>query len=221
MKNKQEYFASLKALSEKGINRVGVLDPANYPGFAQLGSGRLVLLMMGGSRFWEWALAHWPNTPDPLDQLSTQIVQQWTQGLALEGVHLLYPSGLWPLGDLLPALGISPSPLGIGIDPEWGLWNALLAVIFTQSLLPLSPPIQAVPPCQTCHSRPCLAACGAQAVQWPGPFDGQRCRAFRLAKGSPCAQDCPARRACPLGKPYPDEQIAYHTLKSLEMIKGS
>lgn len=136
---------------------------------------------------------------------------------------------LYPLADgfvPLQALGrvagwTNPSPVGLDITDEFGLWFAYRAVVATNAELPVSSAATRQSPCVSCQGKPCIDACPAGAVGASG-LDGEKCMTFRLAVGSACADRCLARLACPVAPEhrYTLEQVQYHYGLSLETIRS-
>jgi hypothetical protein len=111
------------------------------------------------------------------------------------------------------AEGVKPSPLGVLIHPEFGLWHAYRAALIFDRVLDLPAPPVPAHPCDSCVGRPCLSSCPAGAVTAQGyavdncaphvaSRDGKACRSI----------GCLARRACPVGADhlYPDRAMAFH-----------
>ena len=96
-----------------------------------------------------------------------------------------------------------PTPLGILIHREYGLWHALRgAFLFPQEIEPLGK--TALPsPCDSCPGRPCLSACPVAAFS-AARYDTSRCLSWLDAPGGEdcMAHGCGARRACPVGVAY-------------------
>ncbi|MCX7384825.1 MAG: hypothetical protein NT133_26180 [Alphaproteobacteria bacterium] len=136
---------------------------------------------------------HWPaftttpeyrdGTPDPLDRWSRRVVGALAEAF---GAMPLFPFG-GP--DFLPFLRLAqraepvhPSPIGLLIHPDWGLWHNWRGALAFSTRLAL-PPFEPCPsPCATCATRPCTA--------------------------HPDIDD--ARRACPIGTAYSPAQFAFH-----------
>lgn len=151
--------------------------------------------------------------PDPLDRWTKRIVGNIAKkaGLAVRypfgEPH--YPFQAWAMR----SRSLKPSPLGILIDLEYGLWFAFRALL----LLPEKPEDlpQLMPtglhPCDHCTEKPCLSACPVNAVS-TGSFDVVTCRSG-LKNGDPgdCYdKGCGARNACPISTPYPPDQLRFH-----------
>ena len=151
---------------------------------------------------------------NPLDRWSRRIID----GLAaaLDAVAL-YPFGARPP---LPfqqwarkAEPVHPSPLGILIHPDWGLWHSYRAALAFRERLELPPPDRRPSPCDACAAKPCLSACPVGAFA-PGRFEVAACLGHIDAPaGRDCFDlGCRARRACPIGAAhrYGDAHAAFH-----------
>ncbi|MEZ5775791.1 MAG: hypothetical protein R3D33_14110 [Hyphomicrobiaceae bacterium] len=109
---------------------------------------------------------------------------------------------------------VTPSPLGLLIHPEHGLWHAYRAALAFPDLVDDLPPRGEHPsPCATCVARPCLSACPVGAFDGRG-YDVAVC-VGHLRSGRPpdcLAHGCHARAACPVGLTarYPHAQIRFH-----------
>lgn len=124
----------------------------------------------------------------------------------------------------LRAEPLHPSPLGILIHPDYGLWHGYRGALAFAERLDLPPkddkPKDGRPrnkqasPCQSCADKPCLSTCPVGAFTADG-YDVQACIAhIDSADGVDCReQGCRARRACPVGREYiyAPEQAAFHT----------
>lgn len=161
---------------------VGFIGSENWPSFAaspEAGDGR----------------------PDPLDRWSSRVIAGVAGTL---GATPLFPFGAPPF---LPfqrwaqqAEPVHPSPLGILIHPDWGLWHAYRGALAFAERIDLPPPDRRPSPCDSCVEKPCLSACPVGAFTDAG-FDVPTCVAY-ISKpaGAECVTNgCRARRACPVG----------------------
>lgn len=185
-------------------------------------SARVVVVGNDGGRFWNLMSPAERAEPDPIDTYSAARVGSELAALGGDSV-LLYPG---PCNFSLQALGAAcgfgmPSYLGMSIDPSFGTWFAFRAVAVTTVELAASVRGVSTDVCADCVSRDCLAACPADAPGPPGRFDLDACIGYRLAGDSPCASDCLARRACPLGVAwqYPAGLMAHVYERSLDSIR--
>ncbi|TBW40103.1 ferredoxin [Siculibacillus lacustris] len=208
-------LASLLPRAVPAIADVGLALCARLPArpddrLAPLADGRPIatLLIVGwrGRRGWD-AFAASPEAgddrPDPLDRWSRRVIDALAARL---GGRALYPfdGPPWRPFQAWAARGgrSFPSPLGLTIDPDVGLWQSFRGALALAE--PLDEPIVAgVSPCDACRDRPCLTACPVAA------FDGAtyavaRCRAhLEDPMGASCRDDgCRARRACPVGRDH-------------------
>lgn len=108
---------------------------------------------------------------------------------------------------------VRPSPLGILMHPDYGLWHAYRAALLFADVIDL-PAVEDRPsPCETCVDRPCLTACPVGAFTASG-YEVAAC-ADHL--DSPAGRDCldngcRARAACPVAasRAYPPDQTRFH-----------
>lgn len=220
-------------LDQAGLNRQHVFDVATLP--AELRAPlaptaedkQLILFGHAGRRLWECVQAEHRDEEHPIDAYSVRTVQHWLS-LALPEARsrFVFPLGLPPgqhvglqrLGQL--AGWHHPSPFMVGIDARWGSWFAYRAAILTDTALPTSPPEDNGHPCPTCTHRACISACLGNALR-TGTMDFQACQTQRLLAGSPCAQGCAARQACPVGAEhrYDSSQVAHGARYSLAAIR--
>jgi ferredoxin len=112
------------------------------------------------------------------------------------------------------AEGLKPSPLGILIHPDYGLWHSYRAALgfgFDAALDPVTPPVH---PCDTCVLKPCMTVCPTKAINSSG-FDLLPCRQHLSTEAgrTGCRQSgCFSRNACPVGADwrYSADQIQFH-----------
>jgi len=230
--SKVEWEAGHRFLADMGLNLFGVIDVAELPGsiVAAVGNAginltkfqRLVLLGHAGKRLWQAIAENGWIEPDPIDTFSVLVARQFIgEYLKSPAWELLYPTSLnISLMDLGEYLGWSnPTPLGLGIHPEYGLWWAYRVAFLLDYPLPITPPDSRGSPCRQCQAQPCLSACPVGATDTSG-IDWLQCATYRVMPASTCADRCQARLACPVGPQYqyPIPQIKYHYLHSLPAI---
>jgi len=159
--------------------------------------------------------------PDPMNRWTKRILDRLAD---INSCDVFYPfeEPYWPFQRIArKAAGISPSPLGILIHPEFGLWHAFRGLLVFDEKHEFSIEIKAMRvvsdtlnhPCNTCADKPCLTACPV------GAFTGERldvaaCFTHLDNDESPdcMSQGCRARCACPVAKDheYSPEQLAFH-----------
>lgn len=206
------------ALSPHGIFVRGAVSiDGDGPALLQGGSARSVVLLgnVGGSiwvPFSVWRQQN-PDIADPLDAWSAAVIRPVAEAL---GGTAWFPSEKpWqPFQQwAMRAEGLRPSPLGILIHPDYGLWHGYRAAIGFAEPIQVPEPQLRSHPCDHCLGKPCLTVCPARAVM-PDRFDVPSCRRYLAGEGEgSCMQSgCIARNACPVGSDfrYPDEQLRFH-----------
>lgn len=220
-------------LDDAGLNRQHVFDLAALPGdlLEPLAptprETQLLLFGHAGRRLWDRVQAEGMATAHPVDGYSMRTVEHWLRlALPTAQARFVYPIGL-PQGRhvALQRLGSlagwhHASPFMVGVDAEWGSWFAYRAVVLTDTQLPPSVVEDRRHPCLACSLKPCITACVGHALDH-GSMDSDACMHQRLKDGSPCAQACPARQACPVGAEhrYDESQIRHGAAHSLAAIR--
>lgn len=138
-------------------------------------SGSVLLVAHAGKQFWQ---AFSQNTtdenkqkPNPVDTYSVGVTEL-TLEKCLPSVtrQRLFPHADCPVN--LLALGRafgwhSPSPLGMGIHKQYGLWSAYRAVWWLDIDLPEGAPVrEKFDVCLQCQTQECVAACPSSAVTY-------------------------------------------------------
>jgi hypothetical protein len=203
-------------IAEHGLSYRGAFHPASgeapllsprpreREGEGTKRAGTLVLIGFIGSQNWPTFAASQEaadGEPEPLDRWSSRVIAAVGQSL---GATPLFPFGSPPF---LPfqrwaqrAEPVHPSPLGILIHPDWGLWHAYRGALAFAQRIDLPLPDTRPSPCDSCLERPCLTACPVGAFT-PAGYDVPGCVAHISAPaGIACVTaGCRARRACPVG----------------------
>lgn len=212
-----------KDLSPHGLILRGAFHPLagdNVPELAPGQAARTVLMIgntgsRGGDPMWRaFAVARmrYPGD-DPLNRWTSDTVMPLAQGVGASALFPFdqppYPFQRWAIR----ADTVFPSPLGLLIHPEFGLWHAYRAALLFAEELPLPARKAAASPCENCAAKPCLTACPVDAFDGKG-YDVPRCVAFLdSAEGDDCmSRGCAARRACPVGRDRAQEpaQARFH-----------
>lgn len=213
------------ALEPSGIMIRGTVDFAAGEG-PLLADGNpaasLILLGNAGGSIWP-AFSRWRtqyNGPDPLDTWSKEIIYPLVKAL---GGTAYFPSDPpWqPFQQwAMRAEGLKPSPLGILIHPEYGLWHGYRGAIGFPRAVAKSHARKVVTVgryvCEGCETKPCLTACPVSAIGMePADFAVSACRshlATPSGQGGCMVSGCLARNACPVGPEYryPPEQLEFH-----------
>lgn len=195
------------ALARAGFELLGGFVADETDGVGNLSDGRAArsVLMVGSVGPAMWAAFE----PHRAEMRSDQPLDEWTattlRPIAVRlGADVRFPfeGPPWlPFQRWASRAGpLSPSPLGLFIHPQHGLWFGLRAALLFAQTLDLPAPAIAPSPCDTCAGQPCLSACPVSA------FDGQRydavaCRSHleRNPDGPCMSRGCLARHACPAG----------------------
>lgn len=205
-----------EALADHGLLLRGGFHPVPDDGVPG-DSGTLVLVGNAGPAMWN-AFATvcdaYGDAPNPLDAWISDVLGRVA---ADAGAVPLFPFGGPPH---LPfqrwaqkAEPVHPSPVGVLIHPEFGLWHAYRGALAFAETLDLPPRDIRPSPCATCADKPCLSACPV------GAFDGEAYDVpacvghIRTPAGADCMErGCRARRACPIGQGYVymPAQAAFH-----------
>lgn len=177
----------------------------------------VVLVGQAGAEPWphfrRWRESQPVDLADPLDTWCREVIGGVAQAF---GARAVSPSDLpylpfqqWAMR----AEGLRPSPLGILMHPQYGLWHAYRGALLFDERLSLEPPPNRPHLCDTCPDKPCLAACPVAAHSLGG-FAYDHCLAYvRGPSGAACRQGgCLDRNACPYGTVYryPAEVQAFH-----------
>ncbi|HLI11476.1 MAG TPA: hypothetical protein VKY65_07725 [Alphaproteobacteria bacterium] len=167
----------------------------------------MVLLGLIGGGNW-LAFADSPEARDgernPLDRWSRRLIDGLASAL---GAVALYPFGAAPAFPFQrwaqKAEPVHPSPLGLLIHPDWGLWHSYRGALAFRERLALPAPDRRPSPCAGCADKPCLATCPVEAFA-PRGYDVAACiRHLDAPAGRDCLDlGCRARRACPIGAAY-------------------
>lgn len=206
------------ALDPHGIHIRGVVNftagegPALADGFR---ASSIILLGNIGGSIWP-AFTRWRKTykgPNSLDTWSKQLIRPLEEEFDATAYFPSDPPWQPFQRWAMQAEGLKPSPLGILIHPQYGLWHGYRGALGFSFQID-APVTQANHPCDTCTEKPCLTACPVNAISVTG-FHVPACRTY-LASGSgkkSCMiSGCLARDACPVGERfrYPPEQLKFH-----------
>ena len=111
------------------------------------------------------------------------------------------------------AEGLEPSPHGILMHPEYGLWQAYRAAMVFSDFDELPVATTVTHACNSCADKPCLTTCPVGAYSRQG-FDVASCREYVRAhpKGHCATKGCLARQACPVATvhQYSNDQQRFH-----------
>ncbi len=179
---------------------------------------RAVLLVgHGGAAHWphfmEWRERQPADQTNPLDTWSRAVIGEVAAAVGARAVapsdRPYLPFQQWAMR----AEQLRPSPLGILMHPEFGLWHAYRGALLFDRPLGLGLVEKPIHLCDACSGKPCLNACpvGAHSQK---DFDYRACVAHAgAAAGEACSTaGCLDRNACPFGTAYryPSEMQAFH-----------
>lgn len=158
---------------------------------------------------------------DPMNCWTHRVLDALAQEIEVRAVYP-FDEPYWPFQRLAQKVaGVKPSPLGILIHPEYGLWHAFRGlfildethVFMSQINGMLENPDKSIHACDTCEDKPCLTACPV------GAFTGEQlivksCFEHLDSGIEPdcMGHGCRARSACPIGAAYKykREQRQFH-----------
>lgn len=205
------------AVEARGLSFRGALHPTTDDLPDHRDTATLVLAGFVGCENW----AHFKLSPeardggpDPLDRWSLRVIAALARELGATPLFPFIgppwlPFQLWAQ----KAEPVHPSPLGMLIHPDWGLWHSWRGALGFRERIELSPPDCRPSPCDSCAGKPCLTACPVNAFT-PNGYDVQACvRHLDKPRGIDCMEEgCRARRACPVGAThrYSPEEANFH-----------
>ena len=209
------------ALGEHGlIQRGGLVFGAGEkapPGPSGSPARSVLLVGQAGAapwpRFSRWREQQPADLENPLDTWSRAVIGEVARQFGARAVspsdRPYLPFQQWAMR----AEGLKPSPLGILMHPEYGLWHAYRGALLFEVEIPIQAPRISSHLCDACVGKPCLKSCPVGAYSESG-FDYGGCLAHvRGADGAACrGTGCLDRNACPHGAQYryPAQVQAFH-----------
>lgn len=163
--------------------------------------------------FLRWRQSRSDELPDPLDSWSREVIGSVAEEFGARAVspsdRPYLPFQQWAMR----AEGLRPSPLGILMHPEYGLWHAYRGALLLDVEVPIQAPREVIHLCDLCRGKPCLKTCPVDANSERG-FAHEDCLDHvRGPFGEACrAGGCLDRNACPFGAAYryPADEQAFH-----------
>lgn len=217
------------ALRDAGLASRGAFHPVAGDAVPPFADGTLVrtLVLAGqvGAAHWDAFTRDRREEPDPLDRWAARALEAVASRF---GARVLLPGDGPPFAPFQRwaqrAEPVHPSPLGLLIHPDHGLWHAYRGALVFAAAIDLPPRDRRPSPCATCTDRPCLAACPVRAFA-RGSLDPAACIAH-LDSGTAGAcfeSGCLARAACPVGVPhrYPPGVARFHLTAFAEAARRS
>lgn len=204
-----------QVIGAQGLACRGALHPDH--GDLPIEVRTLVLVGFTGRESWAGFVSSPEATdgkPDPLDRWSRRTIGAIATTF---GATALFPFDGPPWAPFQrwaqKAEPVYPSPLGMLIHPDWGLWHSWRGALALQQTLVLPERDRRASPCESCADKPCLTACPAGAFTASGYAVAACVSHLDGSRGSDCmAQGCRARRACPVGAAhrYAPNQAGFH-----------
>lgn len=184
----------------------------------------VILVGHGGGTIWphfsQWLIARTDPPANPLDAWSTEVLDTVAESVGARAVYPFekpyFPFQRWAMR----AEALRPSPLGILMHPEFGLWHAYRGALLFEGEIPIQPPVSPIHLCDICDGKPCMNSCPAEAVRRDG-MDIARCHAWlKPDAGQACrGGGCLARNACPHDRyRYDRAQTAFHMAAHLRNL---
>ncbi len=154
---------SVNELSELGLNlfyayKGNELSSISEKFKLDLKNKTLILVGMGGGKFFNKNAAHFLKTKNPMDDTAKDFIIKKLD-LSIDHIHSIYPDSNYhfPLQKLSRELGISKmSPLGIDIHPRFGLWFSFRFVFIYPELELSINSLEFISPCESCVEKKCL-----------------------------------------------------------------
>ena len=203
-----------RKLAVHGLILRGGFRPESEDGVV---GGTLVMVGNAGPAMWAAFAAARDRYADHANPLDAWIAETVGAIARDAGGEALFPFGGPPH---LPfqrwaqrAEPVHPSPVGVLIHPDYGLWHAYRAALVFAEKLDMPAPDRRPAPCETCADKPCLSACPVGAFDGVA-YDVPACVGHITAadSGNCMSRGCAARHACPVGREYAyaPAQAAFH-----------
>ncbi len=172
------------------------------------------VLLVGnlGPRMWRHFADDRGDGDHPLDDWTRTRLDAVAHGLKARAI---FPGGGPPYAPFqrwAQRMGpFHPSPLGVLIHPDFGLWYAFRGALLFAEHLALPHRDTRPAPCRECADMPCLKACPVGAFSGTA-YDVSACTGHIAGPaGGDCIElGCRARRACPVGRQYTYEPAQAH-----------
>lgn len=195
------------AIEARGFSWRGGFHPSpdDFPDKRDVGT--LVLIGFIGGRNWPHFKASEEandGKPDPLDRWSWRVIRTLAREL---GATAFFPFAGPPWMPFQrwaqKAEPVHPSPIGMLIHPDWGLWHSWRGALGIRERLELPTPDLRPSPCDSCADKPCLTTCPVNAFA-DNKYNVAACAAhISTEAGFDCMDEgCRARRACPIGREH-------------------
>jgi hypothetical protein len=186
------------------------------PGPSGAPAKAVLIIGQAGAEPWphfsRWRESQPADPGNPLDRWSRGIIGKVAKQAGARAVgpndKPFLPFQQWAMR----AEGLKPSPLGILMHPQYGLWHAYRGALLFDHEISFPPAETVVHLCDLCVEKPCLKSCPVDAYSRDG-FAYQACLLHVRGPGVACrTAGCLDRNACPYGTAYryPAEEQAFH-----------
>ncbi|MEM9277378.1 MAG: hypothetical protein AAGA76_02250 [Pseudomonadota bacterium] len=227
MKSPDKFTEFCASFDQFGLAVLGALElqALHCPVDRQDFTGKPALLIGNqGPVMWEVLTASEEfadNLADPMNRWTKRILDKLAVDASCD-VFFPFDEPYWPFQRIAQsAMNVKPSPLGILIHSEFGLWHAMRGVLIFEKSHEFASHISVlasaadnlIHPCDSCEDKPCLTTCPV------GAFTGEELKVQscfgHLDSGTlPNCMDlgCRARNACPVGNDhrYHTDQVRFH-----------
>lgn len=208
------------ALAEYGlITRGGFTfgeEEAVPPGLSGGPARAVVLVGHGGGAIWPhfsaWLAEQGEPPADPLDCWSRHVLGSIAGRFGARAAYPFEKPWLPFQQWAMRAEGLKPSPIGILMHPQFGLWHAYRGALLFEDEIELQGPANPIHLCDACVGKPCMNSCPVEAVSGEG-MDIGRCHGWLRSESSHACRTggCLARSACPHDTfRYGSAQAAFH-----------
>lgn len=194
------------ALDAQGLLLRGGFHAGDSDGLPE-GAGTVLMVGNAGPALWR-VFAQAPEArdgaPDGLDRWTRRVIGDLAERFRARPVLPFDGPPYAPFQRWAQrAEPVAPSPIGILIHPDYGLWHAYRGALVFAEQLDLPPADDRPRPCDSCPDMPCLNTCPVDAFT-PAGYDVAACAGHIAGvQGQDCVDGgCLARRACPVGLGY-------------------
>lgn len=163
--------------------------------------------------FLKWRQSRPADLADPLDSWCREVIGAVGEAFGARTVspsdRPYLPFQQWAMR----AEGLRPSPLGILMHPDYGLWHAYRGALLFDVEIVIEAPRNPIHLCDLCVGKPCLKSCPAGVYSEAGFAYANCLDHVRSPAGNACGTGgCLDRNACPHGRDYryPAEVQAFH-----------
>ena len=146
-------------------------DEAAPPGPSGAPAKSVLLVGQAGAAPWphflRWRQSAAADLANPLDTWSREVIGAVAEKFGARAVspsdRPYLPFQQWAMR----AEGLKPSPLGILMHPQYGLWHAYRGALLFDVEIPIQAPREVIHLCDLCVGKPCLKACPVDAYSRP------------------------------------------------------